>query len=350
MRKNKNYFWAVTTLVIAAISIWAVSSQIKTLSFTDFINHIKSANPLWLGISVICMLCFIFLEGHALTTILNGFGYKRSLKKGLLYSAADIYFSAITPSATGGQPASAVFMIRDGLPAGIAAVSLMLNLVMYTLSIMVLGLAALVMRPFLFANFNGFSKFLIILGYIVLGTLCVFIFILIKNGKILHKICDWLVKLLGKMRVIKNVSRISDKITNTMSDYERCAEMIDGQRAMLVKAFFLNFFQRFCLICVPACVYLGTGGSGLGSVNVWAVQVFVTMGSNYVPIPGAMGVIDYLMLDGFRDMMSPDIATNMELLSRSISFYSCILLCGVIVLIGHIKYRKREERINDRLL
>lgn len=348
MKKNKNYLWAVVTLVIALISIWAVSSQINHLSFTDFIDHIKAANPVWLGVAALCMFGFIFFEGHALSTILKGFGHKRSLKKGLLYSAADIYFSAITPSATGGQPASALFMMRDGIPAGIATVALLLNLVMYTLSIMVLGIVALIARPFLFVNFNSFSKFLIILGYIVLGALCVFIFVLIKNGSILHRFCNWIIKILGKLRIIKDVTKISDKITKTMTDYEQCARMIDGQRGMLVKSFCLNFLQRFFLICVPACIYLGTGGSGIGAINVWAIQVFVTMGSNYIPIPGAMGIIDYLMLDGYRDMMTPDIAANMDLLSRGISFYICTLLCGLAVLIGHIIYRKREEERDNR--
>lgn len=344
MKKNKNYVWTVVTLIIAAISIWAVSSQIKNLSFSDFIDHIKSANPLWLCGAVICMLAFIFFEGHALIVILKGFGFGRSPKKGILYSAADIYFSAITPSATGGQPASAVFMIRDGVPAGIATVTLLLNLTMYTLSIMVLGLIALIARPFLFANFNSFSKFLIILGYIVLGGLCVFIVVLIKNGNILRKICHWIIGVLEKLKIIKNITPISNKITKTMADYEQCAQMIDGQRKMLFRAFLLNLLQRLFLMVVPACVYLATGGSINGAVNVLAIQIFVTMGSNYVPIPGAMGIIDYLMLDGYRDMMAADIAANMDLLSRGISFYVCVLLCGLIVLVGHVIFRRREEK------
>ena len=344
MKKNKNYLWTIAAIIIAIISIWAVSSQIKNLSFSDFIEHIRSANPLWLGVSILCMLGFIFFEGHALFTILNGFDYRRRLGKGLLYSAADIYFSAITPSATGGQPASALFMVRDGIPAGIATVTLMLNLVLYTLSIMVLGIIALIAKPFLFAHFNAFSKFLIILGYLVLGGLCIFIFALIRNGQIVRRLCDNFAVLLGRFHLIKDTSRIKEKITKTMADYEQCARLIEGRKLMVARSFIYNLLQRFLLLCVPACVYLATGGSPAGAVNVWAIQVFVTMGSNYVPIPGAMGVIDYLMLDGYADMMPTDVAANMDILSRSISFYICILICGIFVLIGHIIYRRREEK------
>lgn len=35
-----------------------------------------------------------------------------------------------------------------------------------------------------------------------------------------------------------------------------------------------------------------------------ATQIYVVMGSNCVPIPGGMGVTDYLMLKGYQQLMS----------------------------------------------
>ena len=64
-----------------------------------------------------------------------GAGLLPGLVRGVLYSAADIYFSAITPSATGGQPASALLMVGDGIPTAVTTVVLLLNLAMYNLSI-----------------------------------------------------------------------------------------------------------------------------------------------------------------------------------------------------------------------
>ena len=79
--------------------------------------------------------------------ICRALGYRRSVGQGVLYSAADIYFSAITPSATGGQPASAVLMMRSGIPAAPTAVALLINLVLYTLSILLMAAAGLALHP-----------------------------------------------------------------------------------------------------------------------------------------------------------------------------------------------------------
>ena len=79
----------------------------------------------------------------------------------------------------------------------------------------------------------------------------------------------------------------------------------------------------------------------LEAVELWFWQGFVVLGSNCIPIPGAMGVSDYLMLDGFRNLMSEAQAVNLELLSRSFSFYICVIICGISTFIQYLVVKKR---------
>ena len=112
-----------------------------------------------------------------------------------------------------------------------------------------------------------------------------------------------------------------------MAEYARYAGMIGGHRGMLLRAFLCNLLQRASVISVSLCVFLAGGGAAGDAVRV--------------PIPGAMGVSDYLMLDGFGSLMSPERVVNFELLSRSVSFYTCVLLCGAVTLAGWLRRRKR---------
>ncbi len=57
-----------------------------------------------------------------------------------------------------------------------------------------------------------------------------------------------------------------------------------------------------------------------------------------------MGVADFLMVDAFSDLLVLEDALRMELLSRSISFYVCVAVSGIIVLIRTILRRKKRER------
>lgn len=345
--KKKEVLYSLISVLLAVISIWAVVSQTRNYSFDNLVRFFSEANPIGITAAVICMLGYIVFEALAILTVLKAFGYKRRFNKGIIYSAADIYFSAITPSASGGQPASAFFMGFDGIPTGVVTVTLILNLVMYTASIISIGFVALIINPDLFYHFETFSKVLILVGYIILSLLIVFFIMLIKNEKIVYKIGMALISILSKIHIIRDKKSYEARLEKIIEDYKKCSGMIDGQRAMLVKCFLCNLAQRLSQILVPVMVFLADGGRIKGAVNVFVTQVYTTIGSNIVPIPGAMGVSDYLLIDGLRDLMSVEDATNMELASRGISFYSCVLISIIIVAVGYFAVKNKNSKMNN---
>lgn len=342
---KKNWLFSLLFLVIAGLTLWAVTSQIKDFSISEFIGYIQSADWRWLALSCACMLCFILFEGMALLVIARGFGYKKSVGQGFLYSAGDIYFSAITPSATGGQPASAYFMIKDGIPGMVTTVALVANLVMYTLAILTIALVCLCLRPHLFFQFGLFSRVLIVVGIAAQILLAIFFVLLLKKEKALHRICDACLRLLAKLHLLPRAEEKRERLRLYMEDYARYAQMLRGHGKALLAAFLFNFFQRALQIAVTAFVYLAAGGAPAQVFDVWVLQGFVVLGSNCVPIPGAMGVSDYLMLDCYGSVLSATEAGHLELLSRSVSFYSCILICGALVLFKFLSIKKRRNRL-----
>lgn len=351
MDKKKNLFWTLATVIIAVVSIWSVISQAHHFSLENFWDFITNSDPVWMCLAVFWMFFYIYMEGHALFIVLKAFGYRRSIIQCTTYSAADIYFSAITPSASGGQPASAFFMMLDGMPAAVVTIALFVNLAMYTISIILVGALALIIRPAIFINFNGFSKFIIIIGYIILTCLAVGFILLIKYEQILKKICIGAIHLLNKLHFLRRVEFWENKLEEIITDYRKCANMLEGQKKRVLAAFCCNFLQRFVQICIPATVVLSMGRSFDNAVSVWVTQAFVTIGSNCVPIPGGQGISDYLLLDGLGVMMGNDVAINLDLLSRSISFYGCMLISIIIVGIAyayHIKNGSIKKRFRRR--
>ena len=74
------------------------------------------------------------------------------------------------------------------------------------------------------------------------------------------------------------------------------------------------------------------------------MQSFVVLGAYCVPIPGAMGVTDYLMLDGFNTILDSSLAVNLELLARAMSFYTCIFVCGFAVLFKYLVMKRSSKK------
>ena len=107
IKQNKNKIICfIVTLLLAAFTIYAVFSG-GGISFDELMTCIKNASWPELILAMLSMLGFIYFEGEAIRVIVAHMGYPTKRSHGFVYSAADVYFSAITPSASGGQPASA---------------------------------------------------------------------------------------------------------------------------------------------------------------------------------------------------------------------------------------------------
>ena len=71
------------------------------------------------------------------------------------------------------------------------------------------------------------------------------------------------------------------------------------------------------------------------------------MGSNFIPVPGAVGISEFLMYFGYTMLLSDEAAYTLAILGRGISFYTCIIISIVTVIIGYllIRLKKNKEEI-----
>lgn len=339
---KKKIFWAIASIFIAALSIWAVISQSRNFSFATLKSFILGADKGWLLASFVCTFGFIWFEGFALVRMARHFGYKTNALDGTVYGGADVYFSAITPSASGGQPASAYFMMKDGIPGYATTVALLINLVMYTLALLTVGIVSIIFKYPMLKNFSVLSRFFIGIGIVVLIFLALVFYMLLRKGKILYGICDAVIGLMEKIHVIRHGDKLRKKLKNTMAEYQECSNSITGQTGFLAEIFFWNLMQRMSQLLVSFMIFMSMGEGVKKAVDVSVIQCFVAMGSNCVPIPGAMGVADYIMIDGFKQLVG-DNAANMELLCRGVTFYGSVLTSALIILIGYMLRRARKK-------
>lgn len=337
---KKKLLWFFISILIAILIIWAITSQSASFSLKELYEDIINANKGWFALGVLCMLGFVYFEGRALNVILKELGKTKAKLHGGLYSASDIFFSAITPSATGGQPVSAYFIMKDGISGSVAMIALLINLIMYTFALMLTGGISLIVKWQMFREYELLARVFICIGFVVLLFFAIAFLMLVFKENLMYKIVDKLFKLLVKIRLIHNVDKKRDKIEFLMEEYRSCAEMLLEHKVLLVKTFFYNMMQRVCQISVCSCLFLAVGGKIKDSFDMWSIQCLAYVGSTTVPVPGAQGVIDYLLLEGFSHVSEIDSIANMELLIRGVSFYICVGLCGIITLIGYFKKPK----------
>ncbi|MCI6204057.1 MAG: flippase-like domain-containing protein [Lachnospiraceae bacterium] len=343
IKQNKNKIICfIVTLLLAAFTIYAVFSG-GGISFDELMTCIKNASWPELILAMLSMLGFIYFEGEAIRVIVAHMGYPTKRSHGFVYSAADVYFSAITPSASGGQPASAFFMMRDGMPGAAVMTALLVNLIMYTLAVVTIGLVDVILFPKIFLNFTWAGKLLIIGGGLILLGFAILFYLLLKKPQIIKAVGMGIASLLRKLRCHKLADKIEKKMESALEEYGQCVEVVLGGKSMMVKAYILNLLQRLSQIVVTLFTYMAMHGEWHKLPKLFATQIYVVLGSNCVPIPGGVGVADYLMLKGYKQLMTKGEAYRLEILSRGISFYVCMIISMVAVAIGYIVIKRKKS-------
>ena len=343
IKQNKNKIICfIVTLLLAAFTIYAVFSG-GGISFDELMTCIKNASWPELILAMLSMLGFIYFEGEAIRVIVAHMGYPTKRSHGFVYSAADVYFSAITPSASGGQPASAFFMMRDGMPGAAVMTALLVNLIMYTLAVVTIGLVDVIFFPKIFLNFTWAGKLLIIGGGLILSGFAILFYLLLKKPPIIKAAGMGIASLLRKLRCHKLADKIEKKMESALEECGQCVEVVLGGKSMMVKAYILNLLQRLSQIVVTLFTYMAMHGEWHNLPKLFATQIYVVLGSNCVPIPGGVGVADYLMLKGYKQLMTKGEAYRLEILSRGISFYVCMIISMVAVAIGYIVIKRKKS-------
>ena len=197
--------WAVLFVFIAALSIYAVVTASRSFSIEQLKAMVHNAHPLYFCLAVLCMFGFILFEGLALRVLIKSFSHKCKLKDCIIFSASDIYFSAITPSATGGQPACAYFMVQSGIPTSCTTVSLVFNLALYTLSIIIIGAICFIVYPPIYFFFRPITRVIIVLGAITLLVLVLIFVLFILKRSFIYKAGGLIIAAGSKLSIIRSV-------------------------------------------------------------------------------------------------------------------------------------------------
>lgn len=343
---KKKILWSVILLTLIGLTLYTIVGNNESFTLSGFIDYVSSAKWQWIVLAFLCMIGFFVFEALAIQELAKAFGYHKKFRRCMVYSASDIYFSAITPSATGGQPAAGLFMMRDKIPGAVTTIILLLNLTLYTTSIIVIGVVCFVTRPNMMSHFSVVSKCMIVFGFCFQFVLLAVFLLLVYKEKIIIKSANFFMRLFQKMHLMHNIEKKQKHLVEVEQQYKQCAAAIKGHMKEMVIALLYNLLQRLSLILVSVCVFIAVGGNAEKVYDAFVAQGLVVLGSNSVPIPGAVGAADYLFIDGFGKLINDSV--SIELLSRGISFYCCIIVCGIITLaasmLHSLKGMKRKKQ------
>lgn len=299
MRRKTLLGWGL----LLALGIWTVRTLFRGQSAAAVWQSLRQVHPLAVLAGLALMAGFLLCEALCTRRILAALGHTVPLRQALTYSAAGFYFSSVTPSASGGQPAQVLAMKRDGIPVSHAALDMLLVTICYqTMTLLFAGCA----------------------------WLC-----LPDAPELLGEKLGWLLLFGGAVTLVLTAGMVLLLLHPPKSPrfdgYRDAAALIRAKPGLIPQAMLLTAFQLSCLYLVPYVVCRGFGLEA-APARMLGVQALLTLATGCLPLPGAAGAAEGAFLRGFAAFFGPGLALPAVLVSRGISFYLPLLLTGLVTL------------------
>jgi len=348
---KKHLFNVLFVLFLLALTVFILLKSNEELSWADVRSFFSGCNAWYIAAAVGCMFVFLIAEAFSLKNIARKFGYKTKFVSALAYSSADAYYSALTPSATGGQPASAYYMVKDGFDGGATTFILVFNLLGYTAAIFVLGLTAFVISLFsssggwVFFEFGTLSKVLIIVGVVMQAFLIWLFLACLRHPGAVLKTGNALISLLAKLKLSKKPDVLKEKLSAMVEKYRYCGAEIKKHRGLFLQTLLFNVLQRGAQVAITAFVFKAAEPA-TDMLHVFALQCFVLLGYNSMPLPGGSGIFELLYMNVFSTVAFFDkpFLVVAVMVTRVISYYGCLIVSGAFTLGYHVAQNGKAER------
>lgn len=334
LKHKKNVFNIIFLIVVFALTMYYVYSGTEG-ELSTLWEKMQMADVRWLIAAVIAILFFIYGESHVIHYMLFTLGIKTKRFTCFLYSCIGFFFSCITPSASGGQPAQILYMRKNKLPVPVSTVVLMIVTITYKLVLVAVGLWILAFDYGLLEKYLSGIMWVFYLG-IGLNLFCVAaMLILVFHQKLATWIVMTLVKWMEKSHILKKKKNRIEKFLDSMHIYSQTAAYLKQNIPVIIKVFVVTVLQRFAYFFVTYFIYKSFGLSGTSMYTVLMLQAVISLSVDMLPLPGGMGISEALFNVIFLPVFGPALLLPGMILSRSLSFYTELFLSAAFTVFAH---------------
>ena len=254
--KKKTIFNVVFLLVVFVGTIYGV---FHGEDLGEIAQIIKTVNPLWLIPGVVCVVVFIWGESIIIYYMMHTLGIRLKKRTCFLFSSVGFFFSCITPSASGGQPAQIYYMKKEKIPIPVSTLVLMIVTITYKLVLVVIGVALTIFGQGFIHAYLWNVRHVFYLGT-ALNVFCVTAMLILVFHPVLAR--DIMVKglaLIEKMHLMKPRRSRLEKLEASMDQYRATAVYLKEHVKVLIEVFGITVFQRFALFSATWFVYRAFG-------------------------------------------------------------------------------------------
>ena len=342
-RRNTWIFLAVNIAIVAAIFIYQFCfKETKPLS------ALFAEKPFYRYFFIALGILFVY---YLISAISYSILLKKTTGKFRFWLALQIaivgkYWDNITPFGSGGQFAQVAHGSKKGISGDITTSIVVGKYMIGMLSFCSIGIAALCIPIDTFTS----GKVIYILAAVGVGInilLTAFVWIISVNRKLCAKLVLGTIKLLHKIKIVKNYNRAKIKAIRFVKQYQKAFKCFVKSPLVFISEYITNILEWLLISSIAYMIYLAFNPTGTVSiVTILAMSFLCTFATSFIPLPGGSGAAEISFAALFSKLFTEG-ATFWALIFWRIFTYYIVIIIGFLFTITDQFTSRRFNKSNN---
>lgn len=340
MKKIINY---IILIGLIGLTVWILIRSNNLSSFTQLIGK---TNKFFLLLAFLSMVLFWVSDAYIIHKMKKTLNIKGSFKSSIKLAMIGQYYSAITPFATGGQPAQIYSLVSDGAQIGTASSLMITKLLIYQIVVTFYSMFMFMIKFSFLLKEAKLSFPFVMVGCLFNFIAALIIIGLFYNERLIRKIFYKLFILGNKLNLIKDIKKSKDKLNMHLLDYKISINSMKEDKETAFILIIATFIQLTFYFSITYFVYLAVGLSRTRYLDIIAIQSLHYMAVSLMPTPGTLGAAEGGFYILYSSIFPKNILTFAMILWRFIDYYFGIIVGGSVALIDFIRGKNKKDVVN----
>ena len=340
IKKNAGAFILLLCMFFGVVFIGFNQNELGNIT-----QAFRSIKPIYLIYCIIGWFCFLYLDTLTIKYYLADQGHFLSLGACFHGAISGLFYSNITPGASGGQPMQIFTLKRHGVPFGLAASTVTAKFFIFECVLLLSG------TVFWIANYDFVNKnlsgliWLIILGYIANFFSIALVLCIMISKKITKKLIGFCITCAVKIKLCKKPEEARIKWDTYCENYEKSIKTCFKNPKGLIWLSVITFFQIIAMMSPGVILIFAFNNTQTSVIGLLAISILLYISAGYTPLPGSSGMQEFGFVKFFKAFYAPAQLFISLLLWRFFSYYINVIVGLVVSMCEPLIFKKKKEKV-----
>lgn len=342
-KKSTWFFLLFNLVVVGAIIIYTLLTQ-----ETKPLGELIAEKPyfIYLLVGLLMMFSFYFIRGVAYAMIFKKTSGKWSLWLAIKAAVIGRYWDCITPGGSGGQFAQVAYINNRGKSGDVSTSTVVGGYMLWEIAFVIIGVLVIAI-PFDLMSGSQVIKYFALAG--VIGNVILFAFLLLISVN--KKFCSVCVvgglKLLAKMKIIKNYRKALYKSLLFIKQYQKSIKTVATSPLMVISQVVLHFISLVVVASADYFIYKTFNPFGtVSAVQIIAMSFLCTFATTLFIVPGGSGAAEISYVAMFSGLFSEGTTFWALMFWRILTYYFYIIV-GFLLTVLEPFFKRNKVRVGN---